>query len=174
MSAKSEIDGKVFQWRQGTVIPGGFGQISVGNWIEIPIVEVGGAEVLVGEKATFSFTSGTNAGRTWDQTISKMLPGNGGFWVEDQWALASAPRVLFGSGLVKISFPAPPPVVTPDPPSNPTGSLPTPDPLDKYLDEFFGESMKPNDEVNAKVHCNSNWWLLLLAAALAYLTLKKR
>ncbi|TXH46724.1 MAG: hypothetical protein E6Q97_28885 [Desulfurellales bacterium] len=182
MSAKTDIDSRFFNWTQGIIIPGGgFGQILAGDWLEIATPGIAGLESLIGLSANFTFVTGSNVQKNFPSVIIRLGKSGNGIVVQDQWPLVNGVRSVGGSGVVRIDFPAPPvdPPIDPpakeeDPPANPTGSLPTPDPLDKYLDEFFSESMKPNDEVNQKVHCNSKWWLLLLAAAVAYLTLKKR
>lgn len=194
MSLLDELNGRVVAWKQGTVLPGGgFGQITAGNWIELTLSNFGPLAGLVGVPIRLSFVGGAATGKVWSSSASAVLGNNTGIRIPDLWPTVGLTRTVGASGLVQINFPEldviipdpdpepepepepdPSPDPSPDPdPVTPMGSLPTPDPLDKSLSDYFTAALKDNERVNRTVHCNSLWWLLLLAAA-AYALLKKR
>lgn len=178
MTAKEELNGKVLTWKQGVRLPGGFGQITADTYLVIDTTGNGDLEDLFGEEIELKFLAGTGQLNSFKSQVILVTSNSSAIHVRDQWSAIGVQRAVFGAGTAEIRFPS----INDggaanddedEEPTSPTGSLPTPDALDKSLQEFFSESLKPNAEVNRTVHCNSKWWLLLLAAV-AYLTLKKR
>lgn len=113
MSATDQLDGRILNWKQGTIYPGSFGQLRAGTWLEVQASSYGDLSSLVGGPITLSFIGGPYAGLTWTSTVSNTLPGGAGIQIEDKWDTVGKNRTLFASGLVQLSFPKPPEEVLP-------------------------------------------------------------